>query len=88
MASENTELVEKKDREVCTIRSDTDARSSASAGALNLHSMTCAPSSQIMQRIFDKLSFPRNRLVTLGMLGKTSYLLSLIKCLRLHVQLC
>lgn len=74
MASENTELVEKKDREVCTIRSETDARSSSSVGALNSHFMTCAPSSQIMQRIFDKLSFPRNRLVTLGMLGKTSCL--------------
>ncbi len=64
--TERTELMDKQERDSSVMKSD-DARSHTS-GASSHQSLYSHHSNR--QRIYDKLSFPRHDLQTLGMLGK------------------
>lgn len=66
--NENTELMEKKDRDSSILKSD-DARSHAS-GVSSHNSHNSHSSHSGRRRSYDKLNFPRHDLQTLGMLGK------------------
>jgi hypothetical protein len=69
---ETTELMDKKDRESSIVKSD-DARSHVSGvSSQPSHSSHSRQSYQSRTQGYDKLSFPRHDLQTLGMLGQYS----------------
>ena len=70
MVTENTELM---NRQSCVTKYDQDANSAASS---NRSQSTLSNNSQ--NRLYEKLSFSRQHLQTLGVLGNTTFL-SLLK---------
>ena len=70
--SERTELMDKKERDgrdSSIVKSDMDARSHISG--VSSHQSHSSHSGRSSTRAYDKLSFPRHDLQTLGMLGKS-----------------